>query len=66
MRYYANILEVRVTKDEKLSEVVRNFSVLPEEKQNHVLGILQALVFACYEQEKPAYDEALHEAMDEN
>jgi len=35
-----------MTKDEKLSKVVQDFSMLPEEKQNYVLGILQALVFA--------------------
>ena len=35
-----------MTKDEKLGKVVRNFSMLPEEKQDLVLGILQALVFA--------------------
>jgi len=35
-----------MTKEEKLNKVIQNFSLLPEEKQNHVLGILQALVFA--------------------
>jgi len=35
-----------LTRDEKLSKVVQDFSMLPDEKQNYVLGILQALVFA--------------------
>jgi len=35
-----------VTKDEKLGKVVRDFSMLPDDKQDYVLGILQALVFA--------------------
>jgi hypothetical protein len=35
-----------VTKDEKLNKVLQDFSLLPEDKQNYVLGILQALVFA--------------------
>ena len=35
-----------MTKDEKLNKVIQDFSMLPEEKQNYVLGILQALVFA--------------------
>ena len=38
-----------MTKEEKLNKVVQNFSSLPEEKQNYVLGILQALVFANIE-----------------
>jgi len=43
-----------MTKDEKLSKVVQDFSILPEEKQNYVLGILQALVFACSGREENA------------
>ena len=35
-----------MTKDEKLSKVLQDFSLLTEDKQNYVLGILQALVFA--------------------
>jgi hypothetical protein len=35
-----------VTKEEKLDKVTCDFSLLPEEKQNHILGVLQALVFA--------------------
>ena len=35
-----------MTKDEKLGKVVRDFSMLPDDKQDLVLGILQALVFA--------------------
>ncbi|MDR2543681.1 MAG: hypothetical protein LBC80_09595 [Treponema sp.] len=33
-------------KDEKLEKVCRDFSMLNEEQQNYILGILQALVFA--------------------
>ena len=54
-----------MTNDEKLSKVMMDFSLLPDEKQDYVLGILQALVFACYEQEKPACDESCHEKPDE-
>jgi len=50
-----------VTKNEKLSKVVRDFSLLPDEKQDYVLGILQALMFACYGQENPTCDETCHE-----
>jgi len=35
-----------MTKDEKLNKVLQDFTLLPEDKQNYVLGILQALVFA--------------------
>jgi len=35
-----------VTKEEKLDKVTRDFSLLPEEKQDYILGVLQALVFA--------------------
>jgi hypothetical protein len=35
-----------MTKEEKLEKVTRDFSVLQEEKQDYILGILQALVFA--------------------
>jgi hypothetical protein len=35
-----------VTKEEKLDRVTRDFSVLPEEKQDYILGVLQALAFA--------------------
>jgi len=35
-----------VTKEEKLDKVARDFSLLPEEKQDYILGVLQALVFA--------------------
>jgi hypothetical protein len=35
-----------VTKEEKLDKVTRDFSVLPEEKQDYILGVLQALTFA--------------------
>lgn len=32
--------------DEKLKKVCNDFSLLSEEKQDYILGILQALVFA--------------------
>jgi hypothetical protein len=35
-----------VTKEEKLDKVIHDFSLLPEEKQDYILGVLQALVFA--------------------
>jgi hypothetical protein len=35
-----------VTKEEKLDKVTHDFSLLPEEKQEYILGVLQALVFA--------------------
>ena len=54
-----------MTNDEKLNKVVRDFSLLPDEKQNYVLGILQSLVFACYGQENPSCDEICHDKPDE-
>lgn len=36
-----------MTRDEKLSKAMRDFSMLPEEKQDRVLGIAQALAFAA-------------------
>ena len=35
-----------MTKEEKLEKVTEGFSLLPDEKQEYILGILQALVFA--------------------
>jgi len=35
-----------MTEKEKLDKVSNKFSLLPEEKQDHILGILQALAFA--------------------
>jgi len=46
-----------VINDEKMDKLIQYFSMLPEDKQDHVLGILQALVFAC--------DEICHEEADE-
>ena len=54
-----------MTKDEKLSKVVEDFSLLPEERQNYVLGILQALVFAGDGREKTVRAETCHEEADE-
>ena len=39
-----------MTKEERAEKVMLDFSLLPEEKQNYVLGILQALVFASDDQ----------------
>jgi len=33
-------------KEEKLDKLTKNFSLLSEEKQDYILGVLQALVFA--------------------
>ena len=35
-----------MTKEEKLDKVTKDFSLLPEEKQDYILGVLQALAFA--------------------
>ena len=35
-----------MTKEERLEKVTKDFSLLPDEKQDYVLGVLQALVFA--------------------
>ena len=35
-----------MTKEEKLDKMTKGFSMLPEEKQDYILGILQALAFA--------------------
>jgi len=43
---YSHIGDFDVTKEEKLDKVTRDFSLLPEEKQDYILGVLQALVFA--------------------
>jgi len=55
-----------MTKDEKLSKVVRDFSVLPEEKQDYVLGIVQALAFAVGERDEAACAEARRKETGEN
>jgi hypothetical protein len=36
-----------MAKEEKLDKIAKDFSLLSEEKQDYILGILQALVFAC-------------------
>ena len=43
--------------DEKTNKAVRYFSLLPGEKQDYVLGILQALAFTCYRCEESVYAE---------
>jgi hypothetical protein len=35
-----------MTAEEKLDKLTKDFSLLPEEKQDYILGVLQALVFA--------------------
>jgi hypothetical protein len=35
-----------MTKEEKLDKVTKDFSLLPNEKQDYILGVLQALAFA--------------------
>ncbi|MDR2542815.1 MAG: hypothetical protein LBC80_05120 [Treponema sp.] len=35
-----------MNKDERLEKVCKDFSMLNEEQQDYILGILQALVFA--------------------
>ncbi|MCL2762992.1 MAG: hypothetical protein FWD36_07305 [Treponema sp.] len=35
-----------MTKEEKIDKLTHDFSLLPEEKQDYILGVLQALVFA--------------------
>ena len=35
-----------MTKEEKLDKITKDFSLLPEEKQDYILGVLQALVYA--------------------
>jgi hypothetical protein len=44
-----------MTKEEKLEKITRDFSLLGEEKQEYVLGMLQALVYAKGEY-KPVID----------
>jgi hypothetical protein len=43
-----------MTKEEKIAKVVKDFSALPEEKQDYILGILQALAFANNEGKEKA------------
>ena len=35
-----------MTKEEKLDKVTKDFSLLAEEKQDYILGVIQALAFA--------------------
>jgi hypothetical protein len=35
-----------MTKEEKLDKLTKDFSLLPEEKQDYILGVIQALAFA--------------------
>jgi hypothetical protein len=45
--------EVSMTKEEKLDKICKDFSSLSEDKQDYILGILQALVFAKNENVEP-------------
>jgi hypothetical protein len=40
-----------MTKEEKLDKICKDFSSLSEDKQEYILGMLQALVFANSENE---------------
>jgi len=42
-----------MSQDEKLKKVCDDFSLLSEEQQDYILGILQALVFARTTTENP-------------
>jgi hypothetical protein len=44
-----------MNKDEKLERICNDFSLLSEEQQDYILGIMQALVFAksSYNQDEP-------------
>jgi hypothetical protein len=44
-----------MTKEEKLDRICKDFSLLSEDKQEYILGMLQALVFANDEL-KPVVD----------
>jgi len=52
-----------MTNEEKLEKIIKCFSQLPEDKQDYILGVLQALDFAHEtadekpELEKPSADE---------
>jgi hypothetical protein len=35
-----------MTTEEKLDKISKDFSLLPDEKQDYILGVLQALAFA--------------------
>lgn len=37
-----------MTEEEKLDKINKDFSLLPEEKKDYILGVLQALAFAHY------------------
>jgi hypothetical protein len=50
--------EVAMTKEEKLDKICNDFSSLNEEKQDYILGILQALVFAKNEGEVVRVEES--------
>lgn len=47
-----------MTKEEKLDKICNDFSSLNEEKQDYILGILQALVFAKNEGEVVRVEES--------
>ena len=43
---YSFIEEYMMTKEEKLDKMAKEFSLLPDEKQDYILGVMQALTFA--------------------
>jgi hypothetical protein len=47
-----------MTKEEKINKVCSDFALLPEDKQDYILGILQALVFANTSSETGREDRA--------
>ena len=44
--YYSQLEERCMTKEEKLDKITKDFSMLPDDKQDQILGILQALAYA--------------------
>ena len=46
LTYRARYMEANMTYDEKQKKMSHDFSLLNEEQQDYILGILQALVFA--------------------
>jgi hypothetical protein len=47
-----------MTKEERLEKVTKDFSKLPDEKKEFILGVLQALVFANTENQKPVLSDS--------
>ena len=60
------IVDVYMTSNEKMRKVEQDFSLLTGEKQNYVLGILQALSFACYVQKESVSVEFNYKEVDDD